>query len=333
VKAAVSAVALIAAAAGLGGCGGNQSIVSPRSHQTHVISVLWWWMLGAATVVFVGAVGLLVLAWIRRRTEGLPFFGSREDVPRGMVIGFGIVIPLVVLLVLFATSDIYAIRFSAAPARSTTRATVQIVGHEWWWEVRYPGTQAVTANEVHIPARTRVQVIATTDDVIHSLWVPRLARKIDMVPGRENRILMEASQPGTYLGQCSEFCGLQHAHMRLTVVAEPPSAFGTWLANMSRPATVAAGGAAHEGQALFFSRGCAGCHQLRGSGANATVGPDLTHLATRSTLAALTVRNRPEQLAAWIRSPQSFKPGARMPDLGLSPAEARTLANFLDSLR
>ncbi len=316
----------------LGGCGGSQSIVSPRSHQTHVIAVLWWWMLGAAAVVFVGAVGLLGLAWIRRRTEGLPFFGRREGMAQGMVIGFGIVIPLVVLLALFAVSDIYAIRSSAAPARSSTRATVEIVGHQWWWEVRYPGSQAVTANEVHIPATTRVQVIATTDDVIHSLWVPRLARKIDMIPGRENRILMEASQPGTYLGQCSEFCGLQHARMRLTVVAETPSAFQTWLANMARPASVA-GASGRAGQALFLSRGCGGCHQLRGTGANATVGPDLTHLATRTTLAALTLRNTPERLAAWIRSPQSFKPGARMPDLGLSTAEARTLANFLDSLR
>jgi cytochrome c oxidase subunit 2 len=322
---------LVVVAAGVSGCGGQQSIVAPRSHQTHVIALIWWWMLGAAVVVFVGAVGLLVLAFLRRGKAGLPFFGKRERLASAMVIVFGIVVPLIVLLALFGATDIYAIRYSAAPAAGSTRMTVDVVGHQWWWEVRYPGTDAVTANEVHISTGERVQVIATTADVIHSLWVPRLARKIDMIPGRENRILLETAVAGRYIGQCSEFCGLQHAHMLLAVVAEPPGAFRTWLAGVAKPVRTSARGG--EGERLFMSRGCGGCHQLRGTQASATVGPDLTHVAGRSTLAALTIPNDRAELEAWIREPQAIKPGNHMPDLGLSASEVKTIAAFLKELR
>jgi cytochrome c oxidase subunit 2 len=317
----------------LGGCGGGKSIVAPRSTQSHVIALLWWWMLGAAAVVFLGAVFLLGIAWIRRRSRGLPLVGEREDLANRFVLLFGIVIPLAVLLALFGASDIYAIRFSEAPRPGSTRMAVAVIGHQWWWEVRYPGTSAVTANEIHVPARTRVRLVATTADVIHSLWVPQLARKIDMIPGRENEILLDASRPGTYEGQCSEFCGPAHADMQLRVVAERPAAFSAWLANMARPATLPGAGGAREGEQLFFSRGCSGCHQLRGTEATATVGPDLTHLATRGTLAAVTIPNDPAHLEAWIRDPQAIKPGNRMPDLGVSGTEAHALATFLESLR
>jgi cytochrome c oxidase subunit 2 len=324
--------AALVVAVSAAGCGGQQSIVAPRSHQTHVIALVWWWMLGASVVVFAGAAGLLVLAFARRRKEGLPVFGKRERVAEGMVIVFGILVPLVVLLALFGATDIYAIRYTQAPAAGSTRMTVDVVGHQWWWEVRYPGSSAVTANEVHIPTGERVQVVATTADVIHSLWVPRLARKIDMIPGRENRILLETPDAGTYLGQCSEFCGLQHAHMRLTVVAQAPASFQAWLANMAKPAPAPSSGRAREGKQLFTSRGCGGCHALRGTAAEGTVGPDLTHLASRATLASVTIPNDERELAAWIENPQAIKPGNHMPDLGLSRSEAQTIAAFLKEL-
>lgn len=325
--------ALAILTAGLAGCGGRQSILAPRSQQTHVISLLWWWMLGASVVVFAGAVGLLGLAYLRRRSTGLPFFGRNEKIVSGFVLVFGIAIPMVVLVTLFGASDIYAIRFSQAPAAGSTRMTVQVIGRQWWWEIRYPGTGAVTANEMHIPVGTRVRVVATTADVIHSLWVPRLARKIDMIPGRENAILFDTPQPGTYVGQCSEFCGLQHAHMRLTVVAEPRASFEAWLANMARPARAPTAARQREGLALFFAHGCGGCHQLRGTAAKGTIGPDLTHLASRSTLAAVTIPNTSEQLTKWIRDPQAIKPGNHMPDLGLSRTEAEKVASFLEALK
>jgi cytochrome c oxidase subunit 2 len=332
----VAAPASVLAAAFLSGCG-KQSTLSPRSPETHQISLLWWWMLAAAAIVFLGAVVLLGLAWRRREIKGLPFFGEREEVANGLVLLFGIGIPIVALMALFAVANIYVIGNTEAPAVASTRLTIDLIGHQWWWEVRYPGTPgAVTANEIHIPIGTRVNVVATSADVIHSFWVPQLARKIDMIPGRQNRVLLYASRPGAYRGQCAEFCGFQHAHMSLYVVAQQPADFQTWLANMAAPAhtasATASSGAARAGQRVFMTSQCASCHQIRGTAAAGTVGPDLTHLATRSTLAAAEIPNDPKDLGSWISHPQRIKPGDRMPDLGLTPAQVQQLVAYLDSL-
>src|SRR5947209_300156 len=291
------------------GCG-RQSTLSPRSPQTHDIRTLWWWMLAIATVVFLGAVAMLTIAWFRRGAPGLPFFGEREGVTQGLVVLFGIAVPIAVLVGLFGVSDVYLVGQTGPPAARTTSMTVDVIGHQWWWEVRYPGTAAVTANEIHIPANTRVTVVTTTADVIHSFWVPQLARKIDMVPGRRNRVLLYASRAGLFRGQCAEFCGFQHANMALYVVAQPAPAFRAWLANMAAPARAPAG-AEPAGKRLFLTNQCASCHQIRGTSATGTVGPDLTHLATRTTLAAATIPDDLAHLAAWISHPQSIKPGDR----------------------
>jgi cytochrome c oxidase subunit 2 len=276
-------------------------------------------MLGAAVVVFFGAVALLAMAWLRRGTPGLPFFGQREPVAQTVVVLFGIAIPIVVLIALFGGADVHLVGETAPPNPRTTAMTIEVIGHQWWWEVHYHATGAVTANEIHIPVRTRVNVITLTADVIHSFWVPQLARKIDMVPGRRNRVLLYASRPGTYRGECAEFCGLQHAHMSLLVVAEPAPAFRAWLRDIASTARRPASGAALAGQHLFMAEG--------------TVGPDLSHLATRSTLAAVTIPNRPAELEHWILNPQAIKPGDRMPDLGLSRGQARQIVAYLDSLK
>lgn len=316
----------------LAGCG-RQSTLSPRSPQTSDIRTLWWWMLAAGTVVFFGAVTLLGLAWIRRRKPGLPFFGEREAVPQMMVVLFGVAVPLVVLIALFGGSDVYLVNETAPPNPKTTAMTVEVIGRQWWWEIRYAGSKAVTANEIHIPVRTRVNVVALSADVIHSFWVPQLARKIDMVPGRRNRVLLYASRPGTYRGQCAEFCGLQHAHMSLEVVAQPMSAFRAWLANMGSPARQPTGGAVLAGEHQFMNDQCESCHTIAGTQARGTIGPNLTHVATRSTLAALTIPNTPSELERWILDPQAVKPGSLMPDLGLSPSQAREIVSYLDSLK
>lgn len=290
-------------------------------------------MLAIAAVVFLGAVGMLVLAWIRREQPGLPYFGTREVIPQTLVVIFGIAIPVVVLVALFGVADVYLVSQTAPPNPKTTKLTIHVIGHQWWWEVRYPGTSAVTANEIHIPVDTRVNLIATTDDVIHTFWVPQLARKIAEIPGRENRILLEADRPGTYRGQCAEFCGLQHANMALYVIAQPPPAFRAWLANMSAAAPTPASAAERAGERLFIADSCASCHTIRGTSASyGTVGPDLTHLATRTSLAAATIANTPAELERWILNPQAIKPGVRMPDLGLSRADASAIVAYLDSL-
>jgi cytochrome c oxidase subunit 2 len=318
----------------LSGCG-RQSIVSPRSPQAGGIRTLWWWMLAVATVVFAGAVVMLVMGWFRRRTPGLPVLRrwDREPVAQALVVMFGIAVPLAVLVALFGVADVYLVKQTSPPSARSTALTIDVIGHQWWWEVRYPGTNAVTANEIHIPTGTRVNVVATTADVIHSFWVPQLNRKIDEVPGRQNRVLLEASRSGTYRGQCAEFCGLQHANMALYVVAQPMPAFQAWLTNMAAPVRRPSGVTQAQGARLFAADQCASCHQIRGTSAAGTIGPDLTHVATRSTLAALTIPNQPAALRQWIANPQRAKPGNRMPDLGLPPSEIDQIAAYLESLR
>jgi cytochrome c oxidase subunit II len=324
----------VALALGLGltGCA-KQSILSTRSKPAHDIALLWWWMLAAATIVFVGAVALLVIAWFRRDTPGLPIFGEREDLSQGMVLLFGIGLPIVALVALFGISDVYLVGQTAPPNPRTTAMTIDVIGHQWWWEVRYDNSRAITANEIHIPVDTRVNVVATTADVIHSFWVPALNRKIDMIPGMENRVLLEADRPGVYRGQCSQFCGFQHAHMSLYVFAQRPAAFRAWLANQLTPAAAPTTTQAQAGERVFMDDQCSSCHRIAGTAAQGTVGPDLTHLASRTTLAAVEIPNTPAWLAAWIRNPQAIKPGDRMPDLGLSSTEISDVVAYLDGLK
>jgi len=312
------------------GCGGNQNVLDPQSKPERSISHLWWIMMTGAWIGFAVIVFLLFLGWWRRNRPGLPG-GGGDRAAVGIVVGFGVAVPIVVLTLLFVYSDIFVLKSTAAPSARSTKLTIEVVGRQWFWEVRYPGTNAVTANEIHIPVGTRINLVGTTDDVIHSFWVPELNRKIDLIPGRTNRILLEADRPGRYRGQCAEFCGLQHAHMSVLVVAQPPAQFRAWLANMAKPAAPPSP-SGRRGAQVFLAE-CAGCHEIRGTKARGEVGPDLTHLATRETLAALTIPNRPNDLADWLRDPQHVKPGSQMPALGLSDAEIRALVAYLESLK
>jgi cytochrome c oxidase subunit 2 len=191
----------------------------------------------------------------------------------------------------------------------------------------------VTANELHIPVGTRVNLVVTTADVIHSFWVPELNRKIDMIPGHSNRVLLEADRPGRYRGQCAEFCGLQHAHMAMYVFADPPARFRAWLRHQAAPAAPPAAPLARRGEQVFLAQACASCHQIRGTAARGQIGPDLTHVGERTTLAALTIPNTHGDLAEWIRDPQHVKPGNRMPGLALSDADLRAVVAYVGGLK
>ena len=320
--------AVLAAPVLLAGCGGKQDLLHPHSHAEHRISTLWWVLMTGAWIGFAVIAFLLFLGWWRRNRAGLPF-GGGERAATGLVIGLGVAVPIVFLSALFVWTDIFVIRSTDAPAATSTKLTVDVIGHQWWWEVRYPGTPAITANEIHIPVRTPVRVLGTTADVIHSLWVPELNRKIDLIPGRTNSILWNADRVGIYEGRCSEFCGLQHAHMSLLVFAQPQPQFRAWLANMSKPA--AASGS--RGEHVFLSHACSGCHQIRGTPARGLVGPDLTHLMSRRTLAAGTIPNTRDELANWIIDPQEFKPGNKMPALNIDGPELDALLVYLRSLK
>jgi cytochrome c oxidase subunit 2 len=323
----VVALAVLAA-----GCN-DQSALSPRSEPSRQIATLWWWMLAVAGTVLGGALFLLFVAWLRRRRPGLPLLGSHEGLTTALVVVFGIVIPLGVNVAVFVVANFVVAKATDAPDPRTTPMTIQVVGHQWFWEVRYPGTTAVTANEIHIPVGTRVNVVARTADVIHSFWVPELNRKIDMIPGHSNRVLLEADEPGRYRGQCAEFCGAQHAHMGMYVFADPRDRFRSWLDGQAAPRRAPASSAERRGERVFLSNACASCHAIRGTPARGAVGPDLTHVAGRSTLAALAIPNTSGDLADWIRDPQHVKPGNRMPPLGLSDSDVRDVVAYLESLR
>jgi cytochrome c oxidase subunit II len=314
------------------GCG-QQSPLDPVSKPARDISLLWWGMLVAAAIVFFGAVFLLLLAWIRRTQEGLPLLGDRKGAETGVVLFFGIAVPVVVLITLFALANVVVMKDTEAPKASSTRLTIEVSGRQWFWKVRYPGTRAVTANEIHIPVRTRVNLIGKTEDVIHSIWIPQLNRKIDTIPGRSNRVLLYADRPGRYRGQCAEFCGLQHAHMSMYVFADPPDRFRAWLADMGRPRRTPATASQRTGEKTFLDEQCASCHTIRGTSARGNIGPDLTHLRNRTTLAGLTLHNTPTELARWIQDPQHFKPGNKMPALGLNGGQIGALVDYLESLR
>jgi cytochrome c oxidase subunit II len=309
------------------GCG-KQDVLNPHSHPERRISTLWWVMLTGSAIGFGVIVVLLFLGWVRRNRASLPF-GGGERAATALVIGLGVAVPIIVLSTLFVYSDIFLIRSTQAPRLGSTSLTVRVIGHQWWWEIRYPGTQAVTANELHIPVGVHVRVVGTTADVIHSIWVPELNRKVDVIPGHESVLLLTADRPGTYPGQCAEFCGLQHAHMELRVIAQPRARFRAWLARESAPAAAGTG----PGQRVFAKEACSGCHQIRGTDARGLAGPDLTHLGSRTTIGAGVLPDDREHLREWIRDPQHEKPGNRMPDLPLSDADVNALAAYLEGLK
>jgi cytochrome c oxidase subunit 2 len=331
------ALLLLALVLPLAGCRETQNSLAPKSHQARDIASLFWWMMGGAWLGLALVVGLLLWSWKRRNRRG---FGNDTEGPKPgeqpgwyVVLGLGIAMPVLVIAALFVVSDLFVIKTTQAPAATATRLTVEVIGHQWWWEIRYPGTNAVTANELHIPARTPVRVQVRTADVIHSFWVPQLNRKVDAIPGRANVIEFDADTPGVYRGACAEFCGLQHAHMALYVFAQPQAAFRQWLARESRPATKPAGGLAAQGERAFMNGACSSCHAIRGTDASGDTGPDLTHVASRTTLAAVTIPNGDASLRDWITDSQHIKPGNEMPDIRLPGSQLDAVVAYLEGLK
>jgi cytochrome c oxidase subunit II len=309
----------------MAGCGSSQSTLAPHSGPAHDIETLWWVMFVGSAIVFAVVTTLVVVAALRRRGDAL----ERKEAPpyaRRLVVWGGAIVPLVVLVGLFVLI-LRTIPATSSAAASKGEFTIRVVGRQWFWDVIYPDQHFVTANEIHIPVGVPVRVEARTGDVIHSFWVPALNRKIDMIPGRKNELLLEADRPGTYRGQCAEFCGLEHAEMAFVVVAQPPDRFRAWLADQQKPAQAA------DGAQLFASVGCGGCHRIRGASADGTLGPDLTHVASRTYIAAGAIANDDENLREWIRDPQHVKPGAKMPNLALTDDQVRELASYLGTLR
>jgi cytochrome c oxidase subunit 2 len=238
-------------------------------------------------------------------------------------------IPVAILIRLFM---ITASAMGASDPPANRAPDLIVTGHQWWWEARYPGGE-VTANEIHIPAGVDLLVRVESADVIHDFWVPQLGRKVDAIPGRPSYVWLQADAPGTYQGACAEYCGSQHAWMRIVVVAQAPEQFAAWKQHELEPGIVSTTEAATRGAALFRNRTCIRCHAVAGEGEPARVAPDLTHLAERATLGAGVLTNDPASLARWLRDPQGVKPGSHMPDLNLSDPEIDDLVSYFETLR
>ena len=305
----------------------------------HIVS-LWRVFVVTCALVFgaILAVLLLVLWRTPRGDERTApdLVGARgpERKPRRTVAAA--VAGSTVLLVLLVVVSVFTDRALAALSLRDA-VNLEVTAHQFWWTVRYvsgPVSDTFeTANEIHVPVGRPVVVKLNSDDVIHSLWLPNLAGKRDLIPGRTALIQFRADKPGVYRGQCAEFCGFQHALMGLLVVADPPDRYQAWLQAQRQPAAEPTEAQALRGKELFQSKSCAMCHAVQGTLAQGGHAPDLTHLGSRQTLAAGTLANTPQQLAAWIADPQKFKPGTNMPATPLSPQDLQAVVAYLGTLR
>lgn len=316
------------------GCGGYQSMLRPTGVEAARIAELWWVLFAVCSAVFVAVTGFLIFALFRRER------GDREndDATSTRWVAGGVIATLAILAFFFVYNLHVARDSSAYDGSDDAEAlVVEVTGVQWWWNVVYmdsvPGNVVRTANEIHLPVGVPVRLDVKTRDVIHSFWMPNLQGKIDLVPGRTNSIWVRAEEPGVYRGQCAEFCGMQHARMAFVVVVEPYDEFQEWLEHQRQPALPPADSIAAAGQQVFLDAPCALCHQIRGTRAAATAGPDLTHLASRRTLAAGTLPNTRGNLAAWIVDPQQIKPGNHMPPVNLDSEDLQALLTFLETLR
>ena len=308
--------------------GGNQSALNPQGPGASEISELSWLLFAGAAAIFAVVGALAVYAIVARRHRRA--WMARSE----FVVAAGIVFPLLVLTGLL----VHAFLPGTHTGPEAAMLRIEIVGEQWWWRVHYlneAGHQEfATANEIRIPAGRPVELLLRSADVIHSFWVPNLAPKLDMIPGRVNRLRLAANVPGEFRGQCAEYCGGPHARMALYVIAMSADEFEAWRAQQQRPAIPAATDSAERGRILFSARGCGVCHTVRGSPAEGLRGPDLTHVGSRISLAAGTLRNDAASLATWIRASQHVKPENLMPSFDMLPAEELgAIAAYLESLR
>jgi cytochrome c oxidase subunit 2 len=297
----------------------NRSILS-------VYSIITWACAVIAVVVSVALAVILLRFRERPGVDGLP---RQIRGHTALELAWTIAPALVLLVIAIPTIQVIFRTQGAAAPPNALQVTVR--GWQWWWEFRYPGLDVVTANELHLPVGRPVVFTLEGPDVIHSFWVPQLGGKRDVVPGRLNLITLTPERAGEYWGQCAEFCGASHANMGLRVIVEEPAAFDRWVTAQTAP-PAAPEGAAAEGKAIYARTACVGCHTIRGVSAG-VLGPDLTHFGSRALFGAGLWPNDPEHLVPWLKNPPALKPGAKMPNLNLTDAEATAVAAYLMSLK
>ena len=315
----------------------DQSMLEAAGPQAGKIEREWWSMFWVAAAVYVATVGaMLWAAWRARRRERtggeLPPDDDRR-VTRSVAIAVGATLAI---LVFFLGYDLLLGRsVSGIPSRKPL--TIEVVGHQWWWEVTYADTSPhgrfTTANEIHVPVGEPVLLLLSAQDVIHSIWVPNLAGKKDLIPGYTQTVWFQADTAGIYRGQCAEFCGVQHAKMALYVVAEPRDKYDQWVRHSQQPAPAPTDSVTKRGQEVFLTGTCVMCHAISGTSAGSHNGPDLTGVGGRLSLGAGTLQNTRGNLAGWIVDPQRVKPGNHMPPNALEAKDLDALLTYLQSLK
>ena len=302
--------------AGAAGCSGPQSALDPAGRGASAVADLLGWMASGAVLVWLLVVGLAVYALRAQRDP------PSERAARLLILGGGAVFPTVVLTVLLAFGLSRMPELLTPPGEETLHVAVS--GEEWWWRFRYepPGGEPFeTANELRLPLGAPARFTVTTPDVIHSLWIPSLGPKIDLIPGRTNHLVLEPTRTGEFHGVCAEYCGVAHALMAFRVVVMEPADFDAWLSAERAPAVEPAEALELRGREAFLANGCGACHTVRGTPADGLVGPSLTHVGSRSTLGAGLLPNTLEAMRSWIARPGELKPGTHMPAFSMLPDE------------
>lgn len=337
----IQSVAALSVALCFPSCGGIQNAINPTGPIAENLSRLWWLMFIVCSIVWV-LVMIGVLLSLRRATaeaaDSTPILEPSEESERSRR---NIIISLttitVIVLFVFLIASYSSGRSLRLNDPTKNGLSIDLTGHQWWWEVRYNDVDAsnifTTANEIHIPVGVPVRFTLHGGDVIHSFWVPNLAGKKDLIPGKLSTMWLQADKPGVYRGQCAEYCGLQHAKMALWVVAEPQEQFNAWRQNQTQEAVAPSSDEQKRGQQVFFSKTCVMCHAISGTAAGSNIGPNLTHVGSRQMLAAATLVNTRDHMAQWIKDSQTFKPGNRMPQHNLSDGDLQSLVEYLESLK
>jgi cytochrome c oxidase subunit 2 len=308
-----------------------RDIFSSGSEQASDINRLFAYFLIMSAFILTIVLGMVIIGSIRYRSSRRPETPSQETGSLKIEVLWTVVPFLIVGLFFFLS--LWSMQFINKMPVSYTKPDIIITGHQWWWEMEYPKLGIRTANELHVPVGKPLLMHIQTADVIHSWWVPDLGRKIDAVSGRINSGWIKADRPGVYSGTCSEFCGAEHAWMRISVYADPRNVFDTWAGSQGASPPVPTDSMAKAGYMIFMQKTCANCHAVKGSAALAAIGPDLTHIASRQTLFSGMKPNTRENLAKWLRDPQSIKPGAHMPNFLLSNNDINALVSFLEGLK
>jgi cytochrome c oxidase subunit 2 len=314
-----------------------QWVLNPAGPQAAKIASLYWVFFTVTAIAYVTTITFFLIAVRRaRRSEVADDSPSRErSLARGVTIGGGL--SILAMLALITTSAATGSAIGNFAEDKPNQLEIQVIGHQWWWEIQYsdPISSNIikTANEIHIPIGKPVLLRLTTRDVIHSLWIPNLHGKRDLIPGRYNKFWIQADKPGVFRAQCAEFCGLQHAHMAFVVFAHNATDFDRWKKHQQTPAPDPQTPAQMRGREVFLSAPCVNCHSIAGTDAYATVGPDLTHVFSRRTLAAGLLINNKGNLGGWVTNAPAIKPGTAMPPNPMSAQDLQDLLAYLETLQ